>query len=115
MWEMLEGANMSNKKTDWLPVDPTEVPLRTNGGRQPSELTMALIDGKTIFVADWTPKNAGALRAKGSYLRRRGYKVHTRYGERNGRSGLFLWADKERVEPPVMAAVTAEQKAEVKA
>ena len=74
-------------------VEPTEVPNRTTGqGRPMSPITLALLDGKTIFVVgerDWAFRKT---------LSSRGRRLHTRRAERDGVKGVYLWTEEIKVE-----------------
>ena len=75
-------------------VDRSEVPPRgSRGGRVPSEASLALERGDVLFLPGATSTTVSGLRKKRSYLTRRGYKVRTRRGARNGTTGIFVWAE----------------------
>lgn len=60
-------------------------------GRRPtSPVTIALLDGKTL----WFP-NTDKVYVSVSTLRARGLSLHRRSGDLDGVSGFYVWADKK--------------------
>jgi hypothetical protein len=66
----------------------------THGGVAP--ISIALERGDTVFIPGATGNSyaVAGLRNKSSYLRKRGYVVVTRQGERNGVKGAYVWAER---------------------
>lgn len=58
----------------------------TNGRRPYSPVTKALLEGQTVFLIGRTSYNTKTFAALGKRLR-------TARGERNGRSGTYLWLE----------------------
>ena len=76
-------------------VKPEEVPAGRGGGRPPSELSLVLERGETVFVPGL---RRNPMPTRTSYLAAHGFVVHTRRGERNGTEGLYLWAERPDTE-----------------
>ena len=53
--------------------------------------SLALADGQTIFIPG---VRRPVFFQKNSYLRVRGFIVHSARGERNGVTGSYYWADR---------------------
>lgn len=79
-------------------VDRSEVPEINHHPNQPSALVAALAAGDAVFVEGKGRSLVNSLRARGRYLDVNGFRVHSRTGERNGKPGVFIWA--ERFEHP---------------
>lgn len=77
--------------TDFEVVPDTERRPKANSGRQPSALSVALVEGKTVFVPHYGDTR---FLGRSSYLRNRGYRVVSRKGERDGIPGVYLWAER---------------------
>ncbi len=63
-------------------------------GRQRIGVTQALIGGATIWFPRRTVNNFYRM------LAARGYQLHTRYAEKDGVKGTYLWAEKVEATQP---------------
>lgn len=75
---------------DFVEVDPSEVPEGHAGRGQLSPASLALLDGKTIWMVG--DKNRSARFAR--MAKPRGMRVHTRVGERDGSRGTYIWLER---------------------
>lgn len=73
---------------DFEVVDPSEVPEGRPGRGQLSPASLALLEGKTIFMGG---RNRAARFA--SMAKPRGFKVRTRAGKRGGAEGVYIWLE----------------------
>ena len=76
--------------SDFEIVPPSEFPNLDRPGRPPSDLSLVLEAGETVFV-EKMPN-----RTRANYLGRRGYRVMSRKAVRNGVAGFYLRAVKAR-------------------
>lgn len=81
-------------KHEFVVVPDEERPPR-GSGRAPSELSLIFATGKTIFVPYMAASMTGGLRSKRAYLTVRGFKVFSRKAERDGVTGVYLWAERD--------------------
>lgn len=76
-------------EVDFEEVDHAEVPEGRAGRGQLGPASLALLAGKTIWMAgDRNRANRFMRMAKP-----RGYRVHTRGGVRNGAQGTYIWLE----------------------
>ncbi len=73
-------------------VSPDEFP--SAAGRRPTELSLALVAGETVFLPGVGPNDnvVKTTRNPQGYVGRRGLRVETASGERGGVKGLFVRA-----------------------
>lgn len=77
------------KNIEFTVVDRSEVPEATRSGRgQLSPASLALLDGKTIWVEG---KNRGTRFTQ--MARPRGFRVRTRSGARGKKAGTYVWLE----------------------
>ena len=72
------------------------VPGGASGTRgNPHPRVLAVMAGETIFL----PWRQDSVQRRFESARRRGYRVHTHKGERNGVQGVYVWAEKNDEHP----------------
>jgi len=92
MMQVYQHTHRRTPLSQFVEVSPELRPEKhSRGTRQPSELSLALAEGKTVFLPG--AKNTSVGHPK-SYLRQRGYTVIKRVGEYKGKIGLYVWAEK---------------------
>lgn len=80
---------MAKAKSDnFIIVEHEEVPEGPGGRGALSPASMALLDGKTIFIEGDARPGRFARMAKP-----RGFRVRTRSADRNGKHGLYVWLE----------------------
>ena len=72
-------------------VPEDEFPSDGSRGKYPSALSLALEAGHVVFVEGKAPR---ALANKSAYLRKRGFYISQRVGQRNGVTGYYVRAHK---------------------
>ena len=82
-------TNTNKTNLDFIEVSREEVPEGSTGRGQLSPASLALLDGKTIWMAGDRNRSARFARmAKPRHLR-----VRTRVGERDGTKGTYIWLE----------------------
>jgi hypothetical protein len=89
---MLE--TMNSKAINYHVIPDSDRPAKGVAGRAPSQLSLDLEQGKTLFVPGQNHSFVGRLRNPNSYLSMRGFEVHGRKATRAGVNGLIVWAEK---------------------
>jgi hypothetical protein len=79
---------MARATLEFVVVDHAEVPEGGNGRGQLSAASLALLEGKTIFM-DGRNRSARFSRMANT----RGFRVRTRTGERKGSKGTYVWLE----------------------
>lgn len=80
---------MAKASVDFVEVDHSEVPEGSPGRGHLSAASLALIDGKTIWMEG--EKNRSARFAR--MAKPRGFRVRTRVGEHGGKRGIYVWLE----------------------
>lgn len=73
---------------DFEIVDRSEVPEGRSGRGELSPASIALLEGKTLFMEGKNRASRFSNMAKP-----RGFRVRTRAGNRNGRQGTYVWLE----------------------
>lgn len=85
------------KRADYkfVEVPRDAVPEAKDPAIRASALSLALESGKALFVEGRNAKEVNSLRAKDGYLRKRGFRIVTVNGEWQGKTGVFVSAERE--------------------
>ena len=78
----------------YISVPAEARPTSRGTTRDPSEVSLKLEAGETLFYPGLTWKNQPVSRGKSTYLAQKGFRILTRSGKFKGKMGLFVWAEK---------------------
>lgn len=78
---------------DFEIVDPSEIPPGRQRADALSPASLALLEGKRIFM-----KGPNRAQRFGPMAKARGFRVRTRVGERGGDKGTFIWLESREAE-----------------
>lgn len=85
---------MADEQHPYISVPVEARPMSRGTAHHPSEISLKLEAGETLFFPGLTWKNQPVSRGKGTYLNQKGFKVLTRSGQFKGKDGLFVWVEK---------------------
>lgn len=74
--------------SDFEIIPDLERPELITRGRPPTPLSLVLATGRTVFMPT-RPR----LDGQRGYLSKRGLRLHTQAGERNGVQGFYAWTE----------------------